>query len=70
LIRFKFRKNLYFNWGVRMEDTISKLSKDVVCKEEEGEDGLYLVCRDKDGNVVLRKKIMVLGGEEKSGEGW
>ncbi|MEM2261057.1 MAG: hypothetical protein QXK24_01265 [Ignisphaera sp.] len=53
-----------------MEDTISKLSKDVVCKEEEGEDGLYLVCRDKDGNVVLRKKIMVLGGEEKSGEGW
>lgn len=48
------------------EDVLSKLPKDVVCKEEELEDGLYLVCRTRDGTIVLKKKIMVIG--EKEGE--
>lgn len=46
------------------EDVISRLPKDVECKEEELEDGLYLVCRAKDGKVVLKKKIMAIGKEE------
>lgn len=46
------------------EEVLASLSKDVKCKEEKLEDGVYLICRDKDGNIVYKKKIMEIGGTQ------
>lgn len=40
---------------------VDAVSKETVCTEEERKDGIYMVCKDKDGKVVLEKKLIAVG---------
>ncbi|MEM4976051.1 MAG: hypothetical protein QXT64_01860 [Desulfurococcaceae archaeon] len=37
---------------------IDNVSNETTCTEEEKKDGVYMVCRDKNGSVVYEKKLV------------
>lgn len=41
-----------------MSEVVEGVSKDVRCETEEKDGELYMVCRDKDNNVVYRRKLV------------
>lgn len=40
---------------------IDSVSKETTCSEEERKDGVYMVCKDRNGAVVYEKKLVSVG---------
>lgn len=53
---------LYCNTVIPVSsELVGAVSKDVKCEEVEEGDAVYMVCKDKDGRVVMKKKMVAVG---------